>query len=440
MNRLSLSEVLSVVLPAAALLVAIAFVYGVLVGKYRYFPYDVLNQAIDAGRAIRTVYFSDPPFYHSANYSRPGATIYDTQRTYPGLTFMTGFRNKQFQGFLIDMQGRVLHEWNAAFSDVWPRAPHLHYQLEDQRIAWHGFHLFPNGDLLFNFDMTNFPPGSGLVKIDKDSNILWKLGENTHHDVSVGEDGVIYVLGQTFHTEPGPNIKDYALNTLDDLILVISKDGRIVDRISLVEAIKNSSYHALLKIGYASWMDGDLLHANSVEPLPEDYADAFPQFDAGDLLVSLRHINTIAVIDRERKIMKWALTGKTAFQHDGDWLPNGHIMIFDNLGNVGVGGGSRIVEIDPVSGNIVWHYAGTEERMFHNQRAGNQQALPNGNVLVTDSESGRAFEVARDGTIVWEYFNAITRDGYEGDSKKWVGMITEAIRYSADDLPFLKKD
>jgi hypothetical protein len=36
---------------------------------------------------------------------------------------------------------------------------------------------------------------------------------------------------------------------------------------------------------------------------------------------------------------------------------------------------------------------------------GGIEALPNGNVLITESERGRAFEITRDGDIVWEFYN-----------------------------------
>ena len=43
--------------------------------------------------------------------------------------------------------------------------------------------------------------------------------------------------------------------------------------------------------------------------------------------------------------------------------------------------------------------------MFFSAVQGAAQALPNGNVLVTESTKGRVFEVTRDGEIVWEFWN-----------------------------------
>ena len=51
---------------------------------------------------------------------------------------------------------------------------------------------------------------------------------------------------------------------------------------------------------------------------------------------------------------------------------------------------------------------------------GNHQWLPNGNVLITESWQGRAFEVNPRGEIVWEYVNYVD-DGV-------VGRITSVYR------------
>jgi hypothetical protein len=43
---------------------------------------------------------------------------------------------------------------------------------------------------------------------------------------------------------------------------------------------------------------------------------------------------------------------------------------------------------------------------------GGAQRLPNGNTLITESDKGRAFEVTREGEIVWDFYNPDT--GSEG--------------------------
>jgi hypothetical protein len=146
----------------------------------------------------------------------------------------------------------------------------------------------------------------------------------------------------------------------------------------------------------------------------------------------LRNINTIAVIDPKTDRTKWALTGPFAKQHDADWLPNGNIMVFDNAGGDPTCGRSRILEIDPRSQAVVWSYAGCEGPTFDSYIRGMQQ-LPNGNLLVTEATGGRAFEVTREGRIVWEYVNRL----YERAGGARVGLITHAERFPSETLPFV---
>ncbi len=66
---------------------------------------------------------------------------------------------------------------------------HVAFVGDDARIQWHGVHLFPDGGLLLNFEGFLFPFGGGLVKLDRDSRVVWKVARNTHHDVDVAADG-----------------------------------------------------------------------------------------------------------------------------------------------------------------------------------------------------------------------------------------------------------
>ena len=63
----------------------------------------------------------------------------------------------------------------------------------------------------------------------------------------------------------------------------------------------------------------------------------------GDLLVSLRNVSSLVAIDAETKMARWAMAGSFRRQHDPDLLPNGHILVFDNLGGDPACGRSRIL-------------------------------------------------------------------------------------------------
>jgi hypothetical protein len=94
-------------------------------------------------------------------------------------------------------------------------------------------------------------------------------------------------------------------------------------------------------------------------------------------------------------------------------------MIFDNGGSSGYGSPnslapnglgiyaratSRILEVDPVSLEVVWSYAATG---FFSTNISSAQRLPNGNTLITEGAPGRLFEVTAEGDIVWEYMHPV---------------------------------
>ncbi|MCG8460091.1 MAG: arylsulfotransferase family protein, partial [Holophagales bacterium] len=93
--------------------------------------------------------------------------------------------------------------------------------------------------------------------------------------------------------------------------------------------------------------------------------------------------------------------GELQFPHEGRWLENGNIMVFDNGSEAR--GFSRIVEVEPSSGEIVWVFKTRRPKAFFSSGRGTSQPLPGGNVLIASSNQGRVFEVTREGQIVWSY-------------------------------------
>jgi hypothetical protein len=102
------------------------------------------------------------------------------------------------------------------------------------------------------------------------------------------------------------------------------------------------------------------------------------------------------------------MVGPFLRQHDPDFTADGTIAVFDNRRDGAAGtmlGGSRILEIDPQTRHVAVRYEGNDREPFFTETMGEQQYLPHGNVLVTESEPGRVFEVTPDGKIVWSYVN-----------------------------------
>ena len=439
----SLLDTVAPILFALGLLVG-AFGVGFIVAKHRVFPYEKLAGAEEALRGAYNAYVRPPPFNRPAGPEAvDGARVHQRDLMQPGLTFIVGSRPDGFGGWLVDQDGTVRHRWQGRYSDIFGQAGHLLYQARDSTIAWHGSHLYPDGSILLNFQDNSFPYGSGLVKLDRDSKVLWKVERNTHHDVSVDEDGNIWVPAQHYRANGLPSLGNLKGWFYEDTVLKISPDGKVLDEISVLEALDD--WPGLTSITYnedaaVTIRSRDPTHLNNVEPLPRALAAAFPQFAPGDLLLSLRNMNTIAVLDPRTRKIKWALSGRFVQQHDPDFLPNGNIMLFDNLGGVNDQEGcgrSRILEIVPQTGAVTWRYDGCEGPDFDSERRGTQEALENGNVLIVESLRGRVLEVTHDPQpkLVWEYFNLAG----ELDGKPTVGVITHAERFRPTDLPFLQE-
>jgi Arylsulfotransferase (ASST) len=426
-------------------LLGIVFAGGVAVAHYHLFPYQTINNGVDAFQdwrenwrhylQIRSKYLL--PTARTAG----GVTVHDQASAWPGYTFLTMYRNGRYGASLIDMEGRLLHTWDVAFSDIWPEQEHLEVTPPDFDVHFHGAVLFPNGDVILSL------AGVGAVRIDACSGIVWNVPAATHHAVDHLPNGETLMLARHEHhaASPGhPRLRPGPSGYLfEDTVLRVGPDGSVTEEISILDILYDSGWQALLLVGDGDPEGDDPTHLNDVEVLRADMADAFPLFEAGDVALSLRDLNTILVVDGRTWRIKWTMTGPFMDQHDPDFLPNGHILVFDNrgLGFDNRGGirtrafhASRILEIDPVTRQIVWTYQGTDSEPFFTEIRGKQQALPSGNVLVVEADGGRVFEIAREPTnrIVWEYVN-LAEDGF-------VGVITDADRVAPERLRFLGRE
>lgn len=186
-----------------------------------------------------------------------------------------------------------------------------------------------------------------------------------------------------------------------------------------------------------SWdIKQDFLHTNSIEVIPPSKASKLPFAKAGQVLLSLRDIDKIAVFDLKKEEVVWAFRGPWHRQHDADLLPNGNILLFDNYGHYGPGGFSRAIEFDPSTLEMVWSYAGDEKGFFESGIRSGQQRLPNGNTLIQESDGGRLFEVIRRGEIVWEYITPV-RGGANHDLVPVLSLGMARVAPAALDPEFL---
>jgi hypothetical protein len=297
--------------------------------------------------------------------------------------------SEQSAAVLIGMNGAILHSWRCPGFKSWGRV-----------------RLFTNGDLLV---ITEEYPH--LMKINRNSELIWEWNKAAHHDVEILPDGSIAVLVSEETTRP------YICEGrpfLSDSIVILTPGGRPVQRIPILDAFERSEYVDWFRDNIVP-DDTDPLHANSLEVI--DYAGR-PSF-----LVSLRNIDAVVVVDPDADEVVRVITGPWRRQHEARMVEGGRILLFDNMG---LGDQSRVIEYDPDSGTVVWSY--TEPELL-SKTEGAEQRLPNGDTLITESDNGRLVEVTRAGRVVWEYINPVTT---VVDGRRVVLGIARAERLASD--------
>jgi hypothetical protein len=337
----------------------------------------------------------------------------DPHATSAGLDFYVS--GHAAEAVLMDPHGKTLHRWRYPLRRLWPDLA------KDPEMAkleyWRRAYLYPNGDLLGIYE------GQGIVKLDAQSRVLWAHRGGTHHDLFVTADGTIYTLDREGKIIPRINPDK---GVLEDFVTVLDPAGKVLRKISILECFENSPYASLLQ---RMPREGDIFHTNTLEVLDGRFADRDPAFRKGNLLVSVLKLDTLAVLDPERRTVVWARTGGWRRQHQPTFLDDGHLLLFDNTG-AGLER-SRVLEIEPASGKVVWQYGGTPAEDLFSKTLGSCQRLPNGNTLITESENGRALEVTHDKRVVWEFYNPHRA----GDHGELVAVLFEMIRLPPD-FPF----
>jgi outer membrane protein assembly factor BamB len=323
-----------------------------------------------------------------------------------------------------------LHKWSYKIAtDIWPNS-----QKDDAKAYfWRRAHLYENGDLLAMY--SNY----GLIKIDKDSNLIWFYTSNKkpHHDLEVTKDGKIYLLTQEM--KPIHGIPEH-LTALEDFITILSQEGSVIKHVSLFELLEKSPYAGLIDYDaiiksirrrLAMRRRGELFHTNTIEVFDGKLEHKSHIFKKGNVMVSMLWLNTIFIINMESEEIIWALgSGMWTRQHQPTLLENGNILIFNNIYT---DTSSRVMEFDPFTQEIVWDYKGNSKNKFFSKTCGSNQRLPNGNTLITETDYGRAFEVTKNSKIVWEFVNPFRA----GEKNELIATLLEMIRISLDYCLFL---
>lgn len=386
---------------AVFLTIAIVFAYGLAVGRYQIWPFPFIQtmtqvaksyaeygEWVPEGRRMRA----------PVGASRETFTIYDKAHVGDGYYVFVGWddTDKRYAAWLYDQTGKRLHRWPFDYDSLDPDGP------LNGGDHPHAFHVMPDGSVIVAFD-----DGDVMARLDACARPMWIKGGIYHHAMSRADDGSFWV----WRAEGTPYGHYQYMHNFDP------ETGETIKEIGLVEDIIQKSESAAVVFGLRPdypfrsfertpffWGIADLFHANDIDVLSSDLAPKFPMFEAGDLLLSFRTLNLVAVIDPDDRRLKWWSHGPWIGQHDPDFTSDGKISVYNN--NTGRGR-SDIIKIDPATreiSNDLIH----GDVSFHTDFMGKHQYLPNGNVLIIVPEEGRALEVTRSGKKVMEFDNLST--------------------------------
>lgn len=422
-------------------LTLLAYLGGGVAMYFQLPPSDLLARSLIGASAWFDSHRALPPQFESIAAQRLDGTVDLPLQTFDGFTLYACVGSKRTpytQAYLINMRRELVHSWSILFSEVWPLPKHIATRVPNSEVCFFACHLYPNGDLLAVLHGRTTPMGCGLVKLDKDSHVLWAYPAAIHHDVDVAEDGSIYAIQHEIADSLPKGFAGIATPCEIDYLHHISPDGeRIGEPISILTAFQGTPYEALLDavkrpvkrpepapwatvVQSPEFLMLEPLHTNSVKVLSRDLAQKFPLFAAGQLLLSIRSINALAMLDPQTGKIVWAARGPWYAQHDAQFLDNGRLLLFDNLG---VAMGSRVLEYDPQTQAIPWVFAGAPGAPFYEKERGLCQRLPNGNTLVANWDEKEIIEANSAREIVW--------------SCNLDGNISTARRYSRERLTFL---
>jgi hypothetical protein len=347
-----------------------------------------------------------------------GLRAHDSERSFNGYTLFAP-QGSSGEMYLIDMQGHVAHQWNL------PHVPGQHGYITDEGL------LFVNGRTVEESErfISRQPWKSGVVfEVNWDGTLIWELFHPDHHHDGIplrNGNVLLMCLARlpeeiTHKVQGGRPGSEHESGMYADYLVEMTREGETVWEWHSWEHLDPAA-HPITSIQDHRW---EWTHGNAVAEMPN-----------GNILVSFRLISTVAIIDRQSGDIVWSLGAPPlAQQHSPTPLPNGNILIFDN-GTHRLDHPfpySRVIEVDPVTKEIVWQYQETFPMDFFSPHISSAQRLPNGNTLICEGSTGRIFEVTSDCQVCWEYVNPFFTSPPDQPEVAPNNRVYRAYRYGED--------
>ena len=378
--------------------VGLVFAAGMHFEQAKYWPYKPVERALDAlGDALE--YGAFAPKYVVGD-APPDASREIWKAHVPESELAPGHR--AIMGYFRDTADFGVRLYDGTGREVHRRT--LNYAVQDPdgptggSEAPHAFRFLADGSVLVNTDK-----GDVLTRYDVCGEPLWSRDGPFHHSFAPDPSGGVWTwLGERS-----------AFDQYQYLVRFDAETGETLEKIGLVEDVIEASpeQRAIFTVvpgerieherGYRSIPD--TFHPNDIEALSVEMAAAFPDFEAGDLLMSFRNIDLVAVLAPDTREVKWWSHGPWIQQHDPDFLPSGEIGVFNN-NNKWPRKTSSIVAMDP-STRAVRTLPVDPEHRFFTQYMGKHEVLDDGTLQVVVPFEGRALEFDAEGRLLLEINN-----------------------------------
>ncbi|MBI3953058.1 MAG: aryl-sulfate sulfotransferase [Chloroflexi bacterium] len=201
-------------------------------------------------------------------------------------------------------------------------------------------------------------PGKGVYEINRQGEIVWSyLDTKVSHDADRLPNGNTLVVYGNFDSIGDAQVKE------------VSPAGQIVWAWYAGSYFNKAPYKDIYQAGWT--------HTNAATRLAN-----------GNTLISTRNFNLLVEVDARGAVVRTIGEGLLIEAHDPEPLPNGNILVANH------GLPEKAIEIDPVTGRIVWQFPVPAQLLRDANR------LPNGNTLITGGTV--IIEVTPEGRVVWQ--------------------------------------
>lgn len=339
-----------------------------------------------------------------------GVTHYEPSRAADGYTLFAPMYGHNV--WLIDMWGAIVHRWKV------------------ENLPGNYGQLLDSGNLLFAG--RTMPPaipefagnGGQIVEYDWNGAVVWEYRDPhlSHCFAPLANGNILVAKWRAIPAKVAKRVRGGQPGT--------ERNGKIYG-----EAIQEISRGGEVVWEWLTYehLDPEI---DVIGPLhPRDRwtnLNSLTEMPDGNILVSFRCTNTIAIIDRATGAIRWRWgPGHLAGQHNPTLLDSGNILVFDNGAHRAYTAidYSRVIEVDPRTDRIVWEYKDNPVYDFNSFICSGAQRMPGGTTVICECTKGRLFEVTMEGETVWEYVSPFY---YEHPIFGTNNMIFRCVRYDKE--------